>query len=425
LASTIAAAAADMARLFGFSENETEKFGQSTVGFFLYLCEHLSSAGGLRLTISDGGTYVRAAFRFRAGASTHQALSLVAGLDGDTSRSDDAPPMRMPDRCSLEPCGNQTFDLVSEVDRSYPEGAPMVSSHALCRPISIIATEADAASAGRLQQAAMLATGRYPTRACQSSLFRPGLFADLVATGQYQALLAVDGKERLAGMLCWSRSSRNAVAFCGPYVFDPIGDAPVLQETAELLTERFLATVARTDAVCAFSERPTADVPAGWFERLGTLDLHGEGSTGSSEQSALFRHLREDMGGTVWAHPDHRVFLEARYDDLALSRDILDAAASPASRLPEHALLATTHDHRRHLRILRPILDGQDFAVGLASQTVVTEPSDGQGVDILLHLDLSAPWQAARMPDIAACGFVPRFVLPYAGASDVLVYQHL
>jgi len=132
------------------------------------------------------------------------------------------------------------------------------------------------------------------------------------------------------------------------------------------------------------------------------------------------------VGGAVWAHPDLAPFLSRQYDLLAFSRDILTTEERPIQRAPEHSLLATSFDRRRGLALLKPLLDGQDFAANLAAHvTALHEQTLGAPPDILLHLDLSEPWQAALYPAIKACGFQPRLILPHAGSSDLLVCQHV
>ena len=101
----------------------------------------------------------------------------------------------------------------------------------------------------------------------------------------------------------------------------------------------------------------------------------------------------------------------------------MPAEPTDHSRLAAHSLLATSLDRLRGLAVLRPLLDGQDITANLQAHVEAIQ-AQGTG-DILLHLDLSEPWQGALAPTLAACGFAPRLVLPHAGASDVLVCQHV
>lgn len=430
-----AGAAENAAMVFGLDRAGALKLSLAVEEFFAYLCHYAGREDPLRLTLSHGGTFARVAFRFRVGDVSLRALNFAAQVDlacDPDPLSHQAAELgllvasRTTDRCSLESSGSGVYVLTAEVDRQYPEAEPLRTPLFLAPPVSVPRPEDGPPAEGLLRHAALLAAGRYPARSCPASFFRPARFADMVAAGQYQALLAQDGAGRPAGLLCWRASGPRAVVFSGPYVFDAAPDQTLAKDTASLLTERFLSAVARTEAVCAFSERPTTDVPEGWFESLGSLTLRGEDGK-AGPQAALFRHLREDVGGAVWSHPDLTPFLERQYNLLAFSRDILRAEPAPAQRLPEHSLLATAYDRRRGLALLRPLLDGQDFEANLAAHVTALEEQalDGPPPDILLHLDLSEPWQAALYPALKSCGFVPRLILPHAGASDLLVCQHV
>jgi len=434
------AAAENAARVFGLDQTGALKLSLAVEEFFAYLCRFAGREEPLRLTLCQGGTFTRVSFRFRAGDVSLRALNFAASVnmeaEGDAC-GDDAElgllvASRTTDRCSMESSGSGVYLLVAEVDRQYPEAEPLRTAPALTAPITAPGLDQAPPAEGPLRHAALLAAGLYPARACPTSFFRPARFADMVASGQYHALLAYDAANKPAGLLCWRASGPRAVVFSGPYVFDASPGRALAQEAARLLTERFLSTVARTEAVCAFSERPTADVPEGWFESLGSLTLRGGDDEAPGMQEALFRHLREDVGGAVWAHPDLEPFLSRQYNRLAFSRDILTAEPVPAQRKAAYSLLATSYDRRRGLALLKPLLDGQDFAANLAAHvTALNEQAaesltgDGQGPDILLHLDLSEPWQAAQYPALADCGFKPRLILPHAGASDLLVCQHV
>lgn len=419
-----ASAAENAAQVFGLDREKALRLSLAVEEFFSYLCRYAGREEPVHLTLCTGGTFVRADFRFRVGQVSLRALNFAASVDleGDEGHDDLGLLLaaRTTDRCSLELGGADVFHLRAEVDRSYPEGEPITTPQRLAAPVTVL----DSPGEGQLQHAAMLAAGHYPARQCPASFFRPARFADMVAHGQYHALLAADGAGRPAGLICWRTPARRSVVFSGPYVFDPAMGA----DTARLLTERFLAVVARTETVCAISERPTADLPPGWFERLGSLRFFGpaeamEGGGEAVEQPAYYRHLREDDGAAVWAHPELMEFLRQRYDRLAFSRDILRAEQDKGPRLAAHSLLATSLDLRKGLALLKPLLPGADMQANLSAHVAALAE---RGVrDILLHLDLSEPWQGALYPLAASAGFAPRLVLPHAGSSDLLVCQHV
>lgn len=443
---TAAAAAENAAQVFGLDRGDALRLALAVEEYFTYLCRFAGREEPIRLTLTQGGTFARASFRFRAGEVSLRALNFAASVDldgADGEAGGEAAELgllvasRTTDRSSLELSGADVYQLCAEVDRSYPVGQPVTSPQHLSPPLGIEETP----GAGLLQHGALLAAGRYPARLCPQCFQRPARFADMVASDQYRALVALDNSGHPAGLLCWRASGRRGVVFSGPYVFAEPAQAALGADTARLLTERFLSLVARSEAVCAFSERPTRDLPKGWFERLGTLLLPGQDDSGQNslgqddspapaEQPAFFRHLREDVGGAVWAHPELMPFLQREYSRLAFSRDLLAAAPQAQSQLPAHSLLATALDRRRGMVVLRPLLDGRDFSANLAAHvaalnTQADESADDPALAILLHLDLSEPWQAARYPALVENGFTPRLILPHGGNSDILVCQHV
>lgn len=421
---TAAAAAENTAHVCGLDIGKALRLSLAVEEFFAYLCRFAGRDEPIRLALEGMGTFVRADFRFQAGEVSLRALNFAAqppsqcGLD--LTEIDDLGLLvaaRTTDRCRLERSGPEVFHLIAEVDRSYPDADPISTPQKISGPLHLHPAPGE----GLLRHAAMRATGRYSPRACPRSFFKPGRFADMVVLGQYRALVAVDATNKPAGLLCWRELGRRAVAFSGPYVFDPA----LAKDTALLLTEGFLSQVARTEAVCALSERPTPDLPAGWFEHLGSLLLHEPGQTTqpAQAQQALFRHLHEDAGAAVWAHPGLHAFLEGEYDRLAFSRDILTPEETTGKQVGAFSLLMTDLDLRKGLATLTPLLDGADLAANLAAHVAALRE---QGLaDILLRLDLSDPWQGGLYPLLAEAGFQPRLVLPNAGNSDILVCQHV
>jgi len=425
---TAAAATENAAQVYGLDAQASLRLALAVEEYFIYLCRFAGREEPIRLTLTQGGTFVRASFRFRAGEVSLRALNFAASVDLEGGEGAEAElgllvASRTTDRSSLELSGADVYQLCAEVDRGYPPGEPVTAPQHLSGPLRLD----EAPGTGALQHSALLAAGRYPTRLCPRCFLRPGRFADMVAANQYRALVALDSADRPAGLLCWRASGRKSVVFSGPYVFADAAD--LAAETARLLTERFLSLVARTEAVCAFSERPTRDLPKGWFESLGALHLPERDDAGHltfTDQPAFFRHLREDVGGAVWAHPDLFPFLRAHYDRLAFSRDLLAAAPPAQSLLPAYSLLATSWDRMRGLVVLKPLLDGRDFSANLGAHVRALNESEGDDAPaILVHLDLSEPWQGALYPALAENGFAPRLILPHGGNSDILVCQHV
>ncbi|WP_243310039.1 hypothetical protein [Fundidesulfovibrio agrisoli] len=410
-------AAEALAQSRGLGPRESMRFQLAVEEFFTHLCQVTDADSGIRAEFTAKSHQVCVSFRFQASDLCLGALnaSCACTLDGDGEASEDLGLIlagRVADRFRLIHEGGDSFMLYAEVDKAYPAAKAAPSAITFKHPYHA-APEQDP---DRLMHAAAWAAARYPAWHCPASFQTPSKFADMVKAGQFSCVLAQDAASHPAGLLCWARSGEKGLSFSGPFVFAPQSDVP---EVARILTDAFLASVAREKVEIVFSERATLDTPAGYFEALGSLTRYAP--EGESDQPVLYRHLREDLGETVWADPALEEFLRAVYDRLAMCRDVLPAHP-PGSLERKRSLFSTTMDKEKSLAVLRPLLDGQDMAANLAGHVrVLTEKGF---LNLMLYMDLSHSWEAALAGRIMAAGFKPRLVLPFAGRSDVAVFQY-
>lgn len=419
--SAFACPAAGMARTLaeraGFGQRESYRFQLTVEEFCLCLMELLQADDGLGLAMDAKPSRLRAVFSFNAKDLSLGGLNLTAKaqacVEGEPGQGIGLLLAgKAADRFHLEQQGGEAFRLVAEVDRRYPELTPVATPED-ARPPYRLDRQPDPA---RLCQAAALAMGAYPAGQCPNSFQWPEKFAALVAEGEKDGLVALDAAGRTVGLLVWTPCSAQALNFSGPYVFAP---QPEREGIVRLLTDGFLEAVARDHHVIVLSFRATADLPAGYFEPLGSLLAGQEGD--GHDVPVVFRHLREDIGAAVWCAPGLQDFLRQAYDRLAMPRDILPVEA-PSGRVRRESLLGASLDRHRDLAELRLFLDGQDLAANLTAHVAAI---GGKGIHrILYYMDLSRPWEAAVADDLLRAGFVPRLVLPHGGQSDMVVWQH-
>jgi hypothetical protein len=382
----------------------------------MYLAGVARDGRPMRIELTGRRHLLKASFGFEASELTLGGLNLTAcarpGRNGETP--EDIGLLlagKAADRFFFEHQGGDRFRIVAEVDRTYPALPPVRPPESSRPPYRLLAGHDPA----RLTQAAALASAAYPAWQCPGSFRTPEKFADLVACGQVECLVAVDAGGQTAGLVTWSPCSDRAIFFSGPFVYAP---EPHRADIARLLLDGMLMALARTPYVIMLSFRATDDLTPGYFEPLGSLQGASEAG---GEQAVVFRHLREDAGLAVWCSPRIETFLHQNYDRLEMFRDLLPVEEPPV-RARTESLLGATLDRQRDLAELQAFLDGRDMAANLAAHVNAIR---GKGIGrILFYMDLSRPWEAALAEDLTHAGFIPKLVLPYAGQADKVVWQH-
>ncbi|MCX5810707.1 MAG: hypothetical protein NTX36_15280 [Proteobacteria bacterium] len=247
----------------------------------------------------------------------------------------------------------------------------------------------------------------------------PGKLVDMVASGEYNALLAVDDSGTIGGgIIWWDRhiDRRRTVECFGPYLFNQ----PLESGMAESLADVLIGIVAKTDMVCLINMYATPELPKQYFEPLGLIDYHGSDGTFVPWQ-CYYRFLREDTGCQVWAHPDLEQFLQEQYRSLSFARKITLVKYGGEARSPRSVFI--THFIRtRHMAVLRPVWDGADASKNLEKH-ILTLKNEGMQ-SILFEIDTGHAWQAHLTPILLENGFTPRLILPYAGKADIVIFQY-
>jgi len=378
---------------------------------------HLAkTAPGTRINFSlgSGGWHVKAEFSFKADPSHLWAMNLVTKTDADSEDGMDHLGLllasRAVDSFTLRIEGD-TVHLTLQKDRDYPVVEPKATKRVKTRGELTIARSPEPEL---IKAACIAALGLYPSDTLPQPFFTPGKVADMVAAKDLDIAVALDKTGALAGLICWQTPSELGVSFSGPYLFDKEGQA------GEILTKHLINTVARTRAMGLFSELATTGLSTLDFESLGHLDIitaDGE----KSVQNVWYRHLREDMGASVWAHSTYLEFLEKRYKEQILMRDI-KMADGQGETLPERSVFSARLRPETGEATLVPMVTGKDAALCIARHVKMLHKEKFS--NIYIRLDLAYGWQASMGKSIMDNDFVPRLVLPYGGKSDILVFQY-
>ena len=189
---------------------------------------------------------------------------------------------------------------------------------------------------------------------------------------------------------------------------------------SQALIDSCLSNIARIGAVGLISRYPSPELPAEYFEPLGSLIFRNE-QNALLELTSYYRHLEEDLGLSVWSHDSIEPFLTDTYSRLAFAREIKPVRSGGESH-SAFSVLSAEFDRGAGQVTLRPIWWGGDSESVLAAyvETLLKEELGS----ILFEMDLGKSWQCYFTPALSKSGFEPRLVLPYAGQGDLVIFQH-
>ncbi|MBU3954197.1 MAG: hypothetical protein KJ658_18845, partial [Proteobacteria bacterium] len=298
------------------------------------------------------GWHVLAEFSFRADPSHLWAMNLAAKPNlSDPNDLDHLGLLlasRMVDGFTLHLEG-EVVHLALRQDCSYPVVTKIAADPIRSKGKLTIVPAPESAF---IQAACVRAVNLYPARKNHTAFSMPGKVADMVAQKDMDMALVLDETSALAGMICWQALSEKGIGFFGPYVFCRE------EQAAALLTEHLIQRVARTKAMGLFSELATPELTTKEFESLGHFSyVQSDGQ--ASREEVWYRHLGEDMGASVWAHPAMVSFLSAAYGRLVLMRDIRETCGF-GEALPRRSVFSTQLRPELGEATLMPMVTGAD-----------------------------------------------------------------
>jgi hypothetical protein len=399
------------ARALGLGDREALSLTLAAEEFFSYLAAGAAQNQNLRIECQGGGYEVTALFTVPQHTLDLGAFNLTSRVTTD----DDEPPAelgmqiaaRMVDRLRFSHKDGE-FQLAMSKDKAYPTAtAPAFPMPEAAPAVAVKAPDA-AELRLLLQRLRAVPPGRLPPE-----FSTPGKVVDMAVAGVYQAAIAVDPAGNPGGGLLWRWLGDRLVECYGPYLF---GQSAAI---ARLLLDRLLGDLAKSPAVGLLCRYPAPDLPADYFEALGTLRHHApDGSV--TEIPAYYRSLIEDAGAIAWSHPALRPFLTSEYRRLAFARSLAPVDAAGAGVDPRSGLSAEFNRPAGEVT-LRPLWWGADAEANLREHVRVLRQ---EGLyDLFFELDLGRAWQGHFAPALLATGFSPRVILPHAGHGDLLVFQ--
>jgi len=408
--------AEESAAAFGLKPAEALKLTLACEEIFLFLGRAGIDKEAITIEAKDGGYYIQLTFLFSAAEINLRAFNLTAVVSADDSESLEEMGLliasRSVERFSIAHNLHHGMELALIKEKTYPEATGIQIPAVKPLESFRIATP----DPEGLKLFVRLAAAHYPPHLCPHSFSFPGKVVDMAASGEYSAATATDGKGQTGGGIFWRRMGSRTVEFFGPFLFNQRADSG----QAEALVDACIGEIAKTDALCLINRHPTPELPLGYFESLGDVDLvQPDGRV--IVLPVYYRQLREDPGCQVWAHPALEPFLKEEYRRLVMPREIRTTVHEGEQR-PPCSVFAPQFDRLNHRITLRAIWDGVDAARNLARH-VKTLKADNLP-NIFFEIDLGSAWQAGMTVPLLEQGFTPRLVLPYGGVGDVVVFQY-
>ena len=399
----------ETSRALGLGDAEAKSLALATEEIMAYLADY---GGETRLQLTCSGFLYGAELRLRtpAGALPLSAFNLTTELEMATEESWGNLPFvlaaRMTDEMWIEPQADGYCTLVFRKEKRYPTLAvqePAASPEwqapfSLRRPDAALLKEW--CSEASCREAVLPAFFRYP-----------GKLVDMVASGQYDARVALDRTGRIAGGTMWKVGARMAEGF-GPYAW--------MAGVAAALLDDMLAQLARSGALFLVIHYSAATMPREYFEELGTQQLTD--LSGCQRQWPVwYRQLAEDNGATIRVDARLAVYLQREYQRLALPREVR-AVETAGETLTAEAAFAVHFRTDEGIAVLRPLLAGKNAVALLRKQVRILR---AQGFnDVRAMLDLGIAELAMLGGEFLTAGFSPFLLLPWGGQGDLLLFRY-
>jgi anti-sigma regulatory factor (Ser/Thr protein kinase) len=408
--------AEESAKAFGSSAPDALKLTLASEEIFAYLCRAGRTDETITIEAADGGYYVQVKFSFTTRDFNPRAFNLTSSIFLEDTESLEEMGLliasRSVDRFYVAEDPQRGFGLVLVKEKSYPElGDIEVPQINPIKNFSLRTPHPDT-----LKLFVRLITAHYPSHLYPPAFLIPGKVVDMVASAEYGAKVAVDEKGQIGGGILWHRVGTKTVESFGPYLFqkpDGLG-------LSEALTDACLGEIAKTEAIGLISRYSTPELPKGYFESLGSIDLlQPDGSV--MPWPLYFRQLHEDLGCQVWAHPVLEDFLRAEYKRLFFAREIRSTRYGGEQR-PTYSVFAPQFDRTNRQITLRAMWDGKDALDNLSRHLKVLKAE--RLPNIFFEVDLGHAWQANLSQILVDSGFQPQLILPYGGEADVVVFQY-
>jgi hypothetical protein len=403
------------ALVFGLKQEEYIRLSLATEEIFLYLSHFVCPGKSLEVQCFNGFYYARVHFLFSAPELNLSGLNIASTIAHD--RESDLESMglliasRSVDYFNVTVEKNNRVCLTITKEKNYPAYEEKLT---VPEPAEILSTGTP--DDERLKVFALLTSQHYSLPYRPAFFAHPGKLVDMVHSGEYKAIVAQNPKKEIVGGLLLFYRSEKIVQFYGPYCFSKDQEKAI----GEALFTACIGSIARTKALGLLSLWGLPEPLRNNFESLGTLCYHEEGKVPIREVS-FYRLLHEDPGFEIWTDHNLTDYLRREYRRLALAREIRTVRDMGETRSGRSLFSAEVYREQATVT-LRPVMAGDDYQDNL--QRHIRFLRHDHFLNLYVELDLGIPWHARMMDVLLNNHFKPGIILPFAGKSDLLIFQY-
>lgn len=382
---------------------------------FIYLCKFVCPDKSLEIHCHNGFYYARILFSFSSTKLDLSGLNITGAAISDPEEDLGAIGLliasRSVDHLHVTVEKNNRILLSLTKEKSYPA---YEEKHPVISQAENLVTETP--NTEKLKEFAAITSQYYAPPYTPSFFSYPGKLVDMVQSGEYSAIVALNEKREIAGGILLYFLTEKIVQIFGPYCFLKARK----REIDEALLESCISRVARTKAIGLFSIWGLPETLQNHFERLGTFCFREAGKP-PVDLASFYRLLHEDPGFEVWSASTLKEYLERQYRQLALARSI--KTSRHMGETISGASLFSTEIHRDRAAVtLRPLLAGNDYAENIERHLRFLR--DDSFVNIYVELDMGIAWHTGLTDALLASNFRPGILLPFAGKADLMIFQY-
>ena len=400
---------------FTFEKSSALSLMLATEEIFSYLCRQVQPGTAVTIQCAHGVYFAHVEIFFHAENINLQAFNITTTVvpeeTGDMEQMGLYLAARMVDRFSVTREQGRGIHLTLVKEKSYQEcKTTYIPSIGSSDRYQIHPPEPE-----EIGVLAGMICGDYGSHEIPDFFHYPNKVTDMAAEGDLEGMAVFGSNGTLAGGLVWRWLGSKTVEFFGPYLFGRPEDSG----TGRALLESCINRLARTGCISIVGRYVTDHLETSQFQTLGET-IHWDDEGRSHTCPTYIRLLGEDMGSSVWTHPDLAGWIEEEYSRLVFPRTI--QTITEFRSVAEYSVLAADLDRFNGEAVLRPILSGSDIAQNMLKHLRLFENENMK--NIRFTLDLGTSWHAEFTPYLLDTGFSPRLILPYAGRGDLLVFQH-